>query len=59
MDAGDQVVSLFRIKAVGAGSGVAVELGDAIVWSFRDGRPVRIDHFNDQSTALEVAGLRE
>jgi ketosteroid isomerase-like protein len=59
VDAGDQVVSLFRITAVGAGSGVAVERGDAIVWTFRNGRPVRIDYFNNQDTALEAARLRE
>ena len=59
VDAGDQVVSLFRITAVGAGSGVPVERGDAIVWTFREGRAVRIDYFNNQGTALEAAGLSE
>jgi ketosteroid isomerase-like protein len=59
VDADDKVVSLFRIKAVGAGSGVVVERGDAIVWAFRDGKPVRLDYFNDQDEALEAAGLRE
>jgi ketosteroid isomerase-like protein len=59
VDAGDQVVSLFRIKAVGVGSGVPVERGDAMVWSFRDGRPVRLDYFNDQAVALEAAGLHQ
>jgi ketosteroid isomerase-like protein len=59
LDAGDQVVSLFRINAVGAGSGVAVERGDGMVWSFRDGRVMRIDYFNDQRLALEAAGLSE
>jgi ketosteroid isomerase-like protein len=46
-------VSLFRIRAVGAGSGVPVERGDAMVWTFRDGRVVRIDYFNDQRQALD------
>jgi ketosteroid isomerase-like protein len=59
VDAGDQVVSLFRIRAVGAGSGVAVERGDGIVWSFRDGRLVRIDYFNDQELALRAAEAQE
>jgi ketosteroid isomerase-like protein len=57
IEAGDQVVSLFRVKAIGAGSGVTVERGDGMVWSFHDGRVVRIDYFNDQNQALEVAGL--
>ena len=59
IDAGDRVVSLFRIRAVGAGSGVAVERGDGMVWIFRDGKLVRLDYFNDQDQALEAAGLGE
>ena len=59
IDAGDQVVSLFRIRAVGAGSGVSVERGDGMVWTFRDGKLARLDYFNDQAEALEAAGLRE
>jgi ketosteroid isomerase-like protein len=57
IDAGDRVVSLFRIRAVGAGSGVAVERGDAMVWIFRDGKLARLDYFNDQAEALKAAGL--
>jgi ketosteroid isomerase-like protein len=59
IDAGDRVVSLFRISAVGAGSGVSVERGDAMVWTFRDGMLARLDYFNDQAEALEAAGLTE
>jgi ketosteroid isomerase-like protein len=59
IDAGDRVVSLFRIRAVGAGSGVAVERGDGMVWTFRDGKLARLDYFNDQAQALEAAGLSE
>jgi ketosteroid isomerase-like protein len=56
VEAGDRVVSFFRIRAVGAGSGVPVERGDAMVWTFRDGRVVRIDYFNDQRQALDSLG---
>jgi ketosteroid isomerase-like protein len=59
IDTEDRVVSLFRIRAVGAGSGVSVERGDAMVWRFRDGKLARLDYFNDQAEALEAAGLRE
>ncbi len=59
IDVGERVVSLFRIRAVGAGSGVPVERGDAIVWTFRDGQLLRLDYFNDQSQALEAVGLSE
>ena len=59
VEAGDRVVSLFRIRAVGAGSGVLVERDDGMVWTFRDGRLVRLDYFNDQHQALEAAGLSQ
>ena len=59
VDAGDRVVSLFRIRAVGAGSRAPVERDDGIVWSFRGGMLVRIDYFNNQAQALKAAGLRE
>ena len=57
IDVGDRVVSLFRIRAVGAGSGIAVERGDGMVWTFRDGKLARLDYFNDQNQALEAVGL--
>jgi ketosteroid isomerase-like protein len=59
IDAGERVVSLVRIRAVGAGSGVAVERGDGIVWTFRNGKLARLDYFNGQDQALEAAGLRD
>jgi ketosteroid isomerase-like protein len=54
LDRGDRVVSLFRIRAVGAGSGTPVERDDAMVWQFREGKLVRLDYFNDQQQALEA-----
>jgi ketosteroid isomerase-like protein len=59
IDAGDRVVSLFRIRAVGAGSGATVERGDGMVWTFRGDKLARLDYFNDQDEALEAAGLKE
>jgi hypothetical protein len=57
--AGDRVVSLFRIRAVGVGSGAAVERGDGMVWTFRGDKLVRLDYFNGQAQALEAVGLGE
>jgi ketosteroid isomerase-like protein len=57
--AGDRVVSLLRLRAVGAGSGAVVERSDGIVWTFRDDKLFRVDYFNDQDEALEAVGLRE
>jgi ketosteroid isomerase-like protein len=59
IDAGDRVVSLFRIRAVGAGSGAAVKRGDGMVWTFRGDKLARLDYFNDQDEALEAVGLKE
>jgi ketosteroid isomerase-like protein len=59
VDAGDQVVSLFVMRATGRGSGVSVERKDAIVSTFRDGKITRIDYYNDRAQALEAVGLSE
>ena len=59
VDAGDRVVSLFRMRATGRRSGVSIERKDAIVSTFRDGKVTRIDYYNDQAQALEAVGLSE
>lgn len=59
IDLGDRAVSLFRITAVGAGSGLEVTRGDAMVWTFRSGKLVRLEYYNDQQQALEAVGLSE
>jgi ketosteroid isomerase-like protein len=59
VDAGDRVVTLVRIHAEGAVSGVEVERGDAIVSTFRDGQVARIDYFNSHAEGLNAAGLTE
>jgi ketosteroid isomerase-like protein len=57
LDAGERVVSVFRMEATGRGSGVPVERQDAMVWEVRDGRVVRLDYYNDRAQALKAAGL--
>ena len=59
VDAGDQVVSLFVMRATGRGSGVTVERKDAMISTFRDGKITRVEYFNDQSQALQAMGLTE
>lgn len=59
LDAGERVVSVFRMKATGRSSGVAVERQDAMVWEVREGKIVRLDYYNNRQRALEAAGLRE
>lgn len=59
VDAGDQVVSLFVMRATGRGSGATVERKDAMISTFRGGKITRVEYFNDQSEALEAVGLSE
>jgi ketosteroid isomerase-like protein len=59
IDAGSQVVEVVRLSARGKGSGVPLERVDAMVWSLRDGRAVRLDYYASRTEALEAVGLRE
>jgi ketosteroid isomerase-like protein len=58
-EAGDRVVALTRHRGRGKGSSVPVELADAHVWTFRDGRATHLQTFLDRAEALEAAGLSE
>ena len=59
IDAGGQIVVLHRLSARGRGSGVRLIRRDGMVWTMRNGKAVRLDHFNSASEALEAAGLSE
>jgi ketosteroid isomerase-like protein len=59
IDAGDAVVAVFRMKAVGSGSGLGVEREDAMVLHMRDAKVSRIDYYNNRREALRAAGLQE
>jgi ketosteroid isomerase-like protein len=59
IDAGDEVVSLTRVRAKTTRDAVAVEHRPGAVWSLRDGRIVRVRFYLDREEALEAAGLRE
>jgi ketosteroid isomerase-like protein len=59
LDIGEHVVVVFRIKAVGAASGIAVERQDAMVCRMRDLKVVRIDYFNNRDQAFKAVGLDE
>ena len=60
IDAGnDRVVSVTRLFATGAQSGVPVELHSAHLHWLDAGCIVRTDEFLDPAEALEAAGLRE
>jgi ketosteroid isomerase-like protein len=55
----DRVLSLFKMIVKGKGSGIELSRDDATLAELRDGKIVRIGYYNDQSQALEAAGLSE
>jgi ketosteroid isomerase-like protein len=57
IDAGDKVVFVFQLTAKGKGSGIEVKRRDAMVLTIRDDKAVRVDYYNNESEALEAAGL--
>ncbi len=57
LDAGDRVASVFHMRATGRGSGVEVDRQDAIIWSVRGGKIVRMDYYNNREQALRTVGL--
>ena len=56
-EAGDKVLVRVAQKGLGQGSGVPVENRYCQVWTFRDGRVIRLEVIMDEQRALEAAGL--
>jgi ketosteroid isomerase-like protein len=59
IDAGDEVISLVRVRAQTTRDAVAVEHESAALWSVREGEISRVRFYLDRDQALEAAGLRE
>jgi ketosteroid isomerase-like protein len=59
LDAGEQVVSLVRIKGRTTRDGVEVEHTPAAVWTVKDGVVVGLTFYLNREQALEAAGLNE
>ena len=57
VSAGDSVVVAVRQHGVGGGSGAATEFRYFQVWSFRNGRVVRLENFRERAAAAAAAGL--
>ena len=53
----DHVVALCRYTGRGKGSGVDVDTHGAHLWTFREGRAIRLKIFSTPERALEAAGL--
>jgi ketosteroid isomerase-like protein len=59
LDAGDRVVAIGTMSAVGEASGVPSTIRFGQVWSFRSGKVVRIDGYYDPRDALAAVGLSD
>jgi ketosteroid isomerase-like protein len=61
IDAGDKVIVFGGVRGRGAESGVDVDTPSfPQLWTFRDdGRPLRVEMFQNRAEALEAAGLSE
>ena len=57
IDAGEQMVAVFRINVHGRHSGVALDTPWIQIVDFVDGRPIRVRNFTTREQALEVVGL--
>jgi ketosteroid isomerase-like protein len=55
IEAGDKVVSFICIRGRGSLSGAEVEARIAHVFTFRDGKILRVDSFEDRDEALRAA----
>jgi ketosteroid isomerase-like protein len=57
LDVGERVVVLATLCGSGRGSGAAVEHRQGYVWTFRKGKAIRFEWFNDPDEALRAAGV--
>jgi ketosteroid isomerase-like protein len=59
IDNGDDVVALGVLRGHIHASGMEVDSAHGQIWTFRDGRAVRMRWFNTHRETLEAAGVRE
>jgi len=59
IESSDQIFVAIRTAGRGKGSGVPAEDRTFHVWTFRDGKVVRLDIYQHRTEALEAAGLQE
>jgi ketosteroid isomerase-like protein len=57
-EAGERVVAFVRVEGVGRESGVPVQARIAHLYTFRDGKIIRVESFEDRDEALRVAGIQ-
>ena len=57
IDNGDLIFAWIRITGRGSESGIPVEMEQAQVWRFREGKAERIEEYFDRAEGLRAAGL--
>jgi ketosteroid isomerase-like protein len=55
-EVGDSIVAEVAQRGIGKGSGAATDFGYFQVWTFRDGKVVRLEVIRDREAAFEAAG---
>ncbi len=58
VDAGDRIVDINQVIAIGKGSGAPVRMRTGNVWTVENGKVVRHVGYPDASEALKAVGLR-
>jgi ketosteroid isomerase-like protein len=59
VDAGEQLVSIHRVRGRARHTGIEAEGPVAYVWTFRGGKVIRFESFREPNEALEAVGLSE
>jgi uncharacterized protein len=59
IEAGDQVVVIYRAVGRGKSSGIELDSRFGHIWTILDGSAVRIEMFSSPADALEAAGVQE
>jgi len=57
IDAGDSVVAAVLQTGIGKGSGASTEFRFFQVWTFREGKVIRLEVIRDRDAAFEAAGI--
>jgi ketosteroid isomerase-like protein len=53
----DRVLALIQMRGRGSGSGVPTEMDFCQLWTFRDGRAIRMELYWDEGDGRRAAGL--
>jgi ketosteroid isomerase-like protein len=56
IDRGDEVVALGRVRGRGRAAGIEVARPHGQIWTFHDGRAIRMRWFHSHAETLEAAG---